>query len=46
MEVSSMEVVKFTTITQIEFKCKLSDIFTPKPSTIFVMNEVKIKKTQ
>lgn len=41
-----MEVVKFTSITQIELKFKLSEIFTPKPSIVFVTNEIKIKKTQ
>lgn len=46
MKISNMEIVKFTNITQIEFKCKLSEIFTPKPSIVFVTNEVKIKKTQ
>lgn len=41
-----MEVVKFTNITQIEFKCKLSEIFTPKPSIVFVTKEIKLKKIQ
>lgn len=41
-----METVKITSTTYIEFKCKLSEIFTPKPSIMFATNEVKIKKTQ
>ena len=41
-----MEVLKITNTTCIEFKCKLGEIFTPKPSIVFVTNEVKIKKTQ
>ena len=41
-----MEIVKITNTAYIEFKCKLSEIFTPKPSILFVTNEVKIKKTQ
>ena len=41
-----MEIVKITNTTYIEFKCKLSEIFTPRPSTVFVTNEIKIKKTQ
>ena len=41
-----MEIIKITNTTYIELKCKLSEIFTPKPSIMFVTNEVKIKKTQ
>lgn len=41
-----MEVVKITNTTYIEFKCKLNEIFTPKPSIVFVTNDVKFKKTQ
>lgn len=41
-----MEILKFINTTQIELKFKLSEIFTPKPSIVFVTNDVKIKKTQ
>lgn len=41
-----MDIVKITNTIYIELKYKLSEIFTPKPSTVFVTNEVKIKKTQ
>lgn len=41
-----MEVVKFVNTAQIELKFKLSEIFTPKPSIVFVTNEVKPKKIQ
>lgn len=41
-----MEIVKITNTTYIELIFKLSEIFTPKPSILFVTNEVKLKKTQ
>lgn len=41
-----MEIVKITNTIYTEFKCKLNEIFTPKPSILVVTNEVKIKKTQ
>lgn len=41
-----MEVVKIINTTQIELKLKLSEIFTQKPSIVFVTNEVKPKKIQ
>ena len=41
-----MEIVIVTSKTQFIFKLALIEIFTPKPSIVFVTNEVKIKKTQ
>ena len=41
-----MEVVSVTSKTQFIFKMALSEIFTPKPSIVFVTNKVEIKKTQ
>lgn len=41
-----MEIVKFTNTTYIEFKCKLNEIFTPKPDTQFIITTIEIKKTQ
>lgn len=40
-----MKAVKTVNTTYIEFKCKLSEIFTPKPSIVFVTNKIEIKKT-
>ena len=41
-----MKVVSITDITCIELKCKLSEIFTPKPDFVLVAAIIKIKKTQ
>lgn len=41
-----MEVVSVTSKTQFIFKLALSEIFTPKPSIVFVTNKIEIKKTQ
>lgn len=41
-----MEVVSITNKTQFIFKLALSEIFTPKPSIVFVTKEIKPKKTQ
>ena len=41
-----MEILKITNTTYIELKCKLSEIFTPKPDIQFVTKEIKPKKTQ
>lgn len=41
-----MEVMKTINTTHIELISKLSEIFTPKPSIVFVTNKIEIKKTQ
>lgn len=41
-----MKAVKIINTTYIEFKCKLSEIFTPKPSIQLVAGKIEIKKTQ
>ena len=41
-----MEVVSITNKTQFIFKLALSEIFTPKPSLVFVTKEINHKKTQ
>lgn len=41
-----MEVVSVTSKTQFIFKLALSEIFTPKPSIVFVTDKIEIKKTQ
>ena len=41
-----MEVIEVTNTTCIKLVYKLSEIFTPKPSIVFVTNEIKPKKTQ
>ena len=46
MEINSMEVVKTINTTHIELVFKLNEIFTPKPSIVFVTKEIKPKKTQ
>lgn len=41
-----MEVVSITNKIQFIFKLALNEIFTPKPSIVFVTKEIKSKKTQ
>lgn len=41
-----MEVVSITSKPKFIFKLALSEIFTPKPSIVFVTDKIEIKKTQ
>ena len=41
-----MELVSVISKTKFISKMALSEIFTPKPSIVFVTNKVEIKKTQ